>query len=313
MYRRLFRNNTVMTLHKALAIINPKAGRHGSEKDVARELQKQCTPLGIDLAIRMVEKEDDARTWAASAGADGCDVVIVAGGDGTINETVVGLRSGGNLPIAIIPTGSANLLAMELGIPANVPKAVAIALKGEIQHIDLAYCASHKRYLLNAAAIGYASKVFEDAKQHYKNVFGFPAYLFAGFKNIFSVKAHRFFCTIDDREEPIKAQMVVIANNNLAGLRLVNLGPKVLYNDGKLDLIAFDHKNAVAIARLMADMMLNPTTPKPQLRYFQARTIEVRTKFQQPITIDGEVFRGKYFQATILPGGLSVVVPAAAT
>ncbi len=297
-----------MQWHTPLAIINPMAGRIGSERAAVRALKTLCEQKGSMLTLRIVEHPHDARTWASRARTEGHDVVIVGGGDGTLNETVTGLRQGGELPIGILPTGSGNVLAHALGIPSGA-RAVAEFSQGTVRWIDLGYASSHDRYLVQGAAIGYGSKLFEDATQRFKNLLGYPAYVVAALRHVLFVRTAKFRCTFDGTTDEVATQILVIMNTDIPGLHLLMSGLPVRVDDGLLDVVSFRYSHTREMLQHMLQTARSPRRTDDLFTHRQTRNLAITTDDQVPITIDGEVLSGSTLTMTVLPKALPVVAP----
>lgn len=301
-----------MRWNNALTIINPRAGRWGSEKNVPRLVRELFARHGGRVTLRSISGSSDARTWAEHAASEGFDLVIVCGGDGTVNETVNGLAGGEPLPLAVIPTGSGNVFAQELGIPKSISAAVGLIEGAALRAVDLGNVTSHGRVIVCAATVGYGSKIIADAKQELKNVLGYPAYVLTALKHIIRIETALFDCRFDGRAEMLRAQMLVIANGGLRSIHLGNFVPPVSIDDGALDIFVFSHKRFQDLVSLLAGMVLSPKIPSPALPAFRAHTIEITASPSLPFLVDGEPCdNGKTISITTAPKTLKVLVPRA--
>ena len=118
-----------MSTRKATLISNPKTGRYVSKRKTIQELAADLSALGIDVELKLTTGPGDATEFAARAANNGSTDVIVAGGDGTINEAIQGMV-GTNARLGILPRGTANVLARELGLPMDVDEALTM----HVQH-----------------------------------------------------------------------------------------------------------------------------------------------------------------------------------
>src|SRR3954468_19940578 len=125
-----------MSPREATLISNPKTGRYGSRRRPVQELAAQLESLGIAVDLKLTQGPGDATEIAARAARNGTSDVIVAGGDGTINEAIQGL-AGTKARLAIIPRGTGNVLARELGLPLEEEAALAVVAKGNTRKIYL--------------------------------------------------------------------------------------------------------------------------------------------------------------------------------
>ena len=122
------------SIREALLIFNPKAGRaHPGSLERAR---KTLASQGIETQFAPTDGPGAATEIARRAAAEGCQMVIACGGDGTLNEVVNGL-AGSRVPLALLPAGTANVFAKELGLPWNVEKAAALVSASRLRRIAL--------------------------------------------------------------------------------------------------------------------------------------------------------------------------------
>jgi YegS/Rv2252/BmrU family lipid kinase len=295
-----------MHWNKALAIINPRAGRWRSEKNAARLLRNAFAHEGGSLVIREVSGAQDARMWAKEAAREGFDCCIVVGGDGTIHEVVNGFSLSTMLPLAILPTGSGNVLAAELGIPKAIKDAVRCVHHGRLRTIDIGRALSHGRCFTNALTVGYGSRIIADARQELKTLFGYPAYILTAFAKLISIPTAQFRCVFDGAAHQFEAQMILVANVSFKSLRLHHIGPPVSIDDGLLTAMVFRHKTLQDLARLLAGIVRRPQTPLPQVQIFSARTIEITSEPLLPVLFDGELCESKAVRVAVWPHSLPV-------
>ncbi len=291
-------------------IVNPMAGRIGSERPAVRRAQQYYAGQNIPLALRTVAKPNDTYEWASHAARNGHDLLIVAGGDGTMNQAVTGLKRGGELPVAIFPTGSGNVLAKTLGIPLKPEHAVATLDRAITRWIDLGFSPSHQRYLLQGAAIGPGSRLFQDVTQRIKNLIGFPAYFVAALKHAVFVRTQRFQCTFDGNDIEVATQALIITNTDIPALHLLTGRATVTVDDGQLDVIILQHNSIFDVLSVVRKSLTHPEEPIDAVVYKKAKNIRIRANRPMPITLDGEVLQGSYLEVLTLPKALSIVVPA---
>lgn len=294
-------------------IVNPMAGRIGSERPAVQCAQQYFAQQDIPLAIRTVARPNDTYEWACHAARNGHDVLIVAGGDGTINQAVAGLKRGGDLPLEILPSGTGNVLAKTLGIPSKPKHILSMLEQSTVRRIDLGFSPSHQRYLLQGAAIGPGSQLFQDVTQRIKNLVGFPAYFVAALKQAVFVRTQRFQCTFDGNDIDVATQALIITNTDIPALHLLAGHATVMVDDGQLDVIILQHNSIFDVLSVVRKSLTHPEEPIDAVVYKKAKHITVRTNRPMPITLDGEVLRGSYLEITTLPKALSIVVPARTT
>ena len=171
---------------KYVLIINPKSGQK-NHKLILKELRKHF--LGKDLVIKVTTKQGDAITYAKKAKAD---VVIAAGGDGTVNEVINGLmqKSINSRPrLGIIPAGTSNMVARSLSIPKNLAKAVEIISNNRRKDLDIGKV--NKRFFAIGCGVGLDAEMYKNVEPKIKKIFGEVAYPLSFIKTVFNYKPHR--------------------------------------------------------------------------------------------------------------------------
>jgi YegS/Rv2252/BmrU family lipid kinase len=288
-----------------LAVINPVAGPRGSQGAV-KDLMDRAGKLDIDLDVVETRPDLDGREAVATRPGE-YDCYLVLGGDGTVME-VAEAAIENDVPMAILPRGTANAVAWHFGLPFDVGRALKVAVQGRPLKIDVAR--SPEQDFLIVAGLGYDAHVINDATRELKRRLGFLAYLYAALKNL-GRRPYSFRIYLDGGE-PIRARgaMAVIANiGTLAGnIRLVK---KVSPLDGKLDLLVIAPPNFGAFVRMVFWGVLGRLQEDPRAQYFQAARIRVECRPSGPLEIDGNPIDGKHreFSAEVLPQALTVMVP----
>ncbi len=168
------------------------------------------------------------------------DLVIVAGGDGTIRQVATFLlKNNFQVPMAIIPIGTANMLAQSLGLPRNIKKAIRSIPKSKIQKIDIGLI-NNEHYFLDAFCIGYVAERILGAQQSLKRHFGFMSYILSFFIDR-SVPQNSYHFSVDGQEFAYEGNSLFIVNT----ARLFGLSPRRITDlkDGKFELTVATNKN----------------------------------------------------------------------
>src|SRR3954469_9400902 len=151
-----------MSPRKATLILNPKTGRYASRRRPVQELAAQLESLGIKIDLKLTQRPGDAAEIAARAARNGTSDVIVAGGDGTINEAIQGL-AGTNARLATTPPGSGKVLARGLGLPLDDEQALKVVAQGKSRQIYLGLAIdetrNERRHFVLMAGIGLDASV----------------------------------------------------------------------------------------------------------------------------------------------------------
>lgn len=296
----------------ACLIFNPAAGQNNPDQDLMtiRELLEPS----IDLDIQLTTPEVDADAIATEARDRGASTIIVAGGDGTLSTAAAALV-GTNIPIGVIPRGTANALASALGLPDRIEAACETILGGATRVIDTALCNGLPMVLL--AGIGFEAETIARASREAKDRFGALAYLMAG------VQAWRNFSSFtaeietEDKVIRVTASALTVANAAPPTSFLAQGPAGVIFDDGLLDLTVVapaSRMGAVAASyHLLRSAMNHSTaTDRDDIGYLRGREMTIRTDPPQKVVLDGEIIGTTPIKVECIPGGLTIFVPAEA-
>ncbi len=250
---------------------------------------------------------------ARSAVAAGARMVVAAGGDGTVRACAQAL-AGTQVPLAIVPLGTANLAARALGIPPGTRGALAAAFGGHERRIDLATAgpgdAAGPLTFAAMAGIGLDAQVVAATPRLLKRRAGWLAYAVAGAAHLHGPGVW-FTVRLDDGE-PLarRARCVVVGNAGLlpGGFALL---PRARLDDGVLDVGILAPAGAGGWLRVAHRVLTGSVRDGPQLETHQASRIEIRAETRLPREVDGEVIApGRSLTVTLLRRSLTVRVPA---
>jgi diacylglycerol kinase (ATP) len=302
---------------RALLIHNPAAG----QRDVQRDLQQAADLLashGWSVTCRRTTGPGDATCLARQAVAAGCDVVVAVGGDGTLSEVANGLVHSPCV-LGVLPVGTGNVLARNLGIPRWTPTARAalldaarVLLEGEVRAIDLGrvgerYFILHLGVGLDAQVVQTVEPVRTETTRSLRNI-GYAANLV---RLAFCQRGERMTLTIDGLTVRQRALMVLVSNaQNYAGT--FRVAPQALLDDGLLDVFVFKGANAVDVIRHVGNVILGRHAADPKMEVHQVRQLEIRADTTLPVQLDGEPIERTPLTVSVEPAALRVVVPPAA-
>lgn len=257
-------------------------------------------------------EDDPGQGRAAEAVRYAADRVIVAGGDGTVRAVADGL-AGSGIPLGIVPAGTANLLAYNLGLPRREQSAIEVAATGRPRPIDLVKITidgRHSQHFAVMAGAGLDAMIMDEVRPELKKTFGTAAYLMAAGKAIgrlpMSVRIH-----VDgQRVHHRKAIMVLVGN--VGGIPPnVDLIPGARYDDGLLDVMVASPRRLRDWLKIVGRMLIRRQRKDDALELRQGKRIEVVLKEPDSYQLDGDV-EGEFTSlvAEIVPGALHVVFPA---
>ena len=299
----------------ALLIVNPVAGQ-GRSRLARAALEETFAPLLGGVCV--TEMPGQAREAARSARAGGYDGVLVAGGDGTVNEAASGLLAaeGPSLPLGIIPLGTQNVLAQELGLPAGDLAATRqIVQAGRTRVIDVGRVsgpalASETRVFLLMAGFGFDAAVVGDTLRPVKQLLGPAAYALATLGTLAKYQSTQVTLTLDGQEIRTRAYLIVVANAASYAYGQIKMAPHAALDDGWLDVCVFERAplDRVGFASQLLSVLARRHLHDPRVRYYRAKTIALTS--DPPISgqLDGDSLGETPVILTLLPRALPVLV-----
>jgi lipid kinase YegS len=236
------------------------------------------------------------------------DLLIAAGGDGTLNEVVHGLME---LPMAarpalgVVPQGTANDFATGCGIPRDPEEALALCMEGDGVPIDLGKANEH--WFLNAASIGFGAEVTATTPPELKRLLGHAAYTVMGAILATNIRHYQGRLTLPDREITGSGPVAIVGNGRQTGGG-VQVAPRALIDDGLLDVLAI--RDIPAMALLTAARELKELSPDGEyISYSQTPWAEVCTEDAIPVNLDGEPVRFSNVRYEAVPRAIRLIVP----
>jgi YegS/Rv2252/BmrU family lipid kinase len=244
--------------------------------------------------------------------ARGYRAVLAAGGDGTIAEVITGL-AGSPVPLGIIPHGTGNQLAANLGIPSDVEGAVEVAVNGVPTPIDIGQL-SDGRYFALMAGAGWDAEVMSSCTRELKDRWGFAAYLFAGLRSSVAPPSALFRITADGQEIEVRAATVLVANAGQLFHALfpveVRIAPGVSFHDGLLDVCIFAPRGLTGVAAMLWRVARRQYQGDERMIYLQAREVRIETDPPIITQVDGDLAGQTPLAARAVEGGVRVLLPS---
>jgi diacylglycerol kinase (ATP) len=285
-------------------IINPVARQ---DRPVLAILNSIFHAAGIDWDVFITKNPGDARRLAQAAVVAGVDVVAVYGGDGTVMEAVSGLV-GTEVPLAIFPGGTANVLSVELGIPGDLAEACALVCSDEsvIRKVDLGQVGDD--YFLLSVGVGFAAAVVEGADRESKHRFGMLAYWLSGFQALREPAMAHYRLTLDGQQIDTEGITCMIANSGNLGQLGLKLDPSIDVSDGLLDVIVIRRGDLGAFLLVAAHVVARNDAAEP-IQHWQAHEISLAVDPPQTVQIDGEILGKAPLHVKVLPQAARIIVP----
>lgn len=291
---------------KALVILNPSAAP-GVRESVLQALELHFPAARIDYTIHEPRKGDAFGEIVRARLGEGFDLVVAAGGDGTVSAVVDGL-AGSAVPLGIIPTGTANLVARELNIPLVLREAVELIARAPRSRMMDAMRIGSRVYVL-VAGIGISASVAGGTTRRNKRRFGLIAYLGAAILKVFEFGPRHLEVAVDGISQKHHAIEVAILNCGILAAMLFPKRPDIHVDDGHLDVWILDTKTLLDYPRYLFRIVAR-RPGNPRAHFITAeRSITVKSATPLPVQADGDVIGTTPVEIEVLQGAVRVFVP----
>lgn len=292
---------------RTLIIMNPAAGSAGQ----AVALRERVAAL-TDVTLLEADSARHARELARDAVTSGYELVVAAGGDGTINEIVQGLSVDfAKARLGILPLGTGNDLARSLAIPGDPIEALDwIVAGGRERRIDLIHveAAAANSYCVNVAAGGFSGQVDEVLTDEIKSKWGPLSYLRAAAGVLPNLEGYTTSLAYDDGErEEIMALNVILANGRTCagGIRVA---PTADLEDGLIDVVIVRYTSLLDLAAVAALLVAGSYLDSQDVFHRRARRVSIHSRPGMWFNVDGELLTNEPATFTVVPRALRVVV-----
>ncbi len=294
-------------MKRVFIIENPAAARF-TPRGLER-VKNTLAAAGCEIASAPTKGPGDATRLAADAVAQGFDTIAVYGGDGTVMQAVEGIQ-GADVALGLIPGGTGNLLAGNLRIPRSPERAAAIISGGEPRAIDLVRLETSQgaRFFAVGAGTGYDADMMAQTTAAQKRRWGVGAYIGFVLRTAHRIRPAPVTITVDGSAKRYAAAVVLVANCPEILPPVLKLGARVAVDDGVLDVIVLEARGFVGATLAVWNLLLLRETSRVQR--IRGRQVRVETDHPQVVQADGDVCGMTPFTATIIEGGLTVMVPA---
>jgi diacylglycerol kinase (ATP) len=289
---------------RARLILNPAAGSDQALTHATllnERLSQRFGPIEIALSVAAGDCEAAARR----AVDDGCDVLFVGGGDGTLNEALNGVASApdglSRITFGLIPLGTGNDFAQALGLPTDVEQAIAILTDARSVAVDIGRL--NGRHFVNISGGGFIAEVSEAVTPQMKTIAGRLAYLVGGAQALLEFEPAAMTLDAEPGGEHITTPVYAFAVCNsrmIGGGRLI--APHAVIDDGLLDLCVIDAMPTLEFVALLRRVADGDHVEDPRVRYLRAS--KATLEFDRPILVntDGEVLEARRCVYDMLPG-----------
>ena len=263
-----------------IVILNPTAG----SPEHIRSWQQRIESLAGDCPIRVTLHSGAAEALARHAVKEGFTRIVAAGGDGTVTQVANGL-AGSNATLGVLPMGSVNVFAMELGLPLHsLQRCWEIIQDASARLVDLP--SANGKYFVQLGGVGLDAQVVKETSLAFKRSFGPLSYLISA-AHIAARQPPKLF--IESENAPVEeGSFVLVGNGRLYG------GPfpffkHAIIDDGLFDVVVFTRLGYLEIVKYLQDVVFSSDIKVPEIEYFQTRRLRITSEQDVPLELDGEL------------------------
>lgn len=293
---------------RAVIITNPAAGRVRARS--LEQARQRLSTGGLAIEVAPTRGAGDAVKLAQAAMADGVDLLIAHGGDGTVAE-VAGALADGRGRLGIIPAGTGNLLAGNLGIPSDAAAAAGVILQGHVRSLDLGRLETSLggRHFAVACGAGLDARMMQATPPRLKRALGRNSYVLTALRLATAIDPCEFELEVDGTMHRTRAAAVLVANCRYLIPGLLPLHDRVLPDDGCLDVAIFTAASFIDVASQTLALALRRPESHAGIRFLRGIHIRVKATPAMPAESDGDLAGETPLNIDLLPGALNVLVP----
>jgi diacylglycerol kinase (ATP) len=265
---------------ETIVILNPTAG----SPEHIRSWQERIESLAGDCPVRVTSHTGEAEALARHAVEEGFTRIVAAGGDGTVNQVANGL-AGSNATLGVLPMGSVNVFAMELGLPLyNLQRCWNIIEDTNVRLVDLP--GANGKCFVQLAGVGLDAQVVKETSLAFKRSFGPLSYLISA-AQIAARQPPKLFIESENTSVE-EGSFVLVGNGRLYG------GPFPFFkhasiDDGLFDVVVFKRLGYLEIIKYLQDVVFSSDINVPEIEYFQTRQLRITSEQDVPVELDGEL------------------------
>jgi diacylglycerol kinase (ATP) len=303
-------------------IFNPGAGRGRARRALAEALEVLRRP-GVALEVQESRNSEELVEFARRAREEKPDIVVAAGGDGTVHFILQGLV-GSEIPLGFLPVGSGNDFARGVGVPREPRKAAEVILLGKVREIDLARVTAAGNAIpargarfddRNQSAVyaciagaGFDSVVTRFANEHVRRIAGPVGYAWSILRCLYSFRPQPLELRSDRRDFSGEVVLAAVGNNVSYGGG-IRMTPRAQMDDGLLDVCIVPAMGRLELLRWLPGVYRGRHLAHPRILYFQARDVELSSTARMELFGDGEFIRELPARISVIPRGLRVLAP----
>lgn len=288
---------------RVLIIANPISGT-GLTRGRIRAFTRELARRGHSWEIFLTTKQGDAKIRAAAV--DGSfERIVVAGGDGTVNEVINGLPYPFSVPFLHLPTGTANMLAKELGIPSDIGELADMCERGHTRRLDMGLI-GERRFLL-LVSVGFDALVAKTVKQTRKETMGYMGYVWPIIKTLAVHESAELHITVDGEKAYSGANVMVLKVKYYGGYMIY--APDAKPDSGRFHLCIFHDSSPAALLEYATAALLNRVSQLSTVSLVQAGSVRIESSHPVAVEVDGDYYGTTPVDMRIVPAAVPALIP----
>lgn len=292
-----------MSYKKACIILNPSSGMPEPILSIVNDFFQSFEG---EWSIKVTMRSGDAKRFTTNAIENGADVIVIYGGDGTVMEAAQALMNT-KIPLLILPGGSANIMAKELGLPVTPAECLQL-LHGKSQERTIDMGMMNSTPFLLRISVGGAADLVLNTTPELKSSYGQLAYTFTAFQQMTSARETEYSITIDGKEERVTGTSLLVVNTANMGFTDLPFLPTIKVDDGVFDLLVLRSNSWADIAATLTEALLyQKITDNMIHRSFSRANIKILG--DQRIICDDEEVRISEMSISVVPQAIRCIVP----
>jgi diacylglycerol kinase (ATP) len=284
-------------------IVNPRSGRYKGGRALS-PMKEYLARTGNTVDAVVTQRPSEGIAIARQAATEGYDIVVACGGDGTLREIVSGLV-GTEVNLGIIPLGTGNVIATDLGIPKNPLEACRVILEGNVRRVDIGRCG--RSHFLLAAGVGFDVEVIAQTDLELKSKVRNLAYICAGLKHVLRFRPKKYLVQTESFSEEVNAIAIAICNSYRYGGYRLKRGISIA--DGMFDVCVIQGKWPLDPFKVFLGIVSCWGVPQRNLLTFKARRVRISCEKEGIVHNDGDVVGKLPMEFEVVEKGLPVIVP----
>ena len=292
---------------RVFIVLNPVSGIY-NPKTIRKKIEQSFSKAGWEYSIYETTGRENLAKLVETRVSEGYDLVVAAGGDGTVSSVAGGLVHY-DIPIGFIPTGTWNALARNLGIPIIVDRAIQLILNDhKYRKIDALQLG--ERYFLLNISVGISSAMIQGTGRQQKRRFGFAAYGLNLIKQLFGLKLRHFRIKIDDESIEIKASEIMVVNSSLVGIGELPTKLNIHPDDGIFEVLMVRDQTLMGYLSVAWNALVRREKKTPLFACLGgSKKVTIQSKEGLPVQGDGEVIGKTPVEIRMIPSAVRVCVP----